>query len=151
MKTVGEIVAGRSPVVARSDESVRVAVKRMVDGRIGALPVVDSDGRVAGMFTERDLMTRVVDAGRDPAATTLREVMTSTDLVTVDPAAGYQVAQARMRRAGCRHILVVEGDRLVGVAGIRDVIELDLSEKTDELKMLQAYVYYVPPELHEGS
>ena len=152
MKTVAELMAGRDPVVAESGDSVRTGVRKMVENQIGALPIVKAGDRhqVVGMFTERDLMKRVVDAGLDPDEVTLESVMTSEGLVMVGPDESYDVARARMRAAGCRHILVVDGDRLVGVAGIRDCLREDLSEKSEELKMLQAYVYYVPPGAVRG-
>lgn len=150
MKTVQEVLGKRSPVVALQDETVHAAVMKMVNSRIGALPVVD-EGLVVGMFTERDLMTRVVALGRDPHGTLVRDVMTRENLVKVTPEDAYEVALRRMKRAGCRHILVVRGDRLVGVVSLRDVVELGLAETTDELHMLEAYVYYFPPELSPGN
>ncbi|MFN7975100.1 MAG: CBS domain-containing protein [Acidobacteriota bacterium] len=150
MKTVREVLSDRAPVVTHQDETVHAAVRKMVEARIGALPVLD-DGRLTGMFTERDLMTRVVAPGRDPASTLVKDVMTRENLVMVSPEDAYETAQRRMKRAGCRHILVVKDDRLVGVASLRDVVELGLAERTDELHMLEAYVYYFPPGLSGGA
>ena len=153
MHTVGQMIGERRPVVALETETVREAVRRMVENRIGAVPVLSGDGkgRLVGMFTERDLLTRVVDQGLDPSTVTLADVMTRDNLVSVAPESSHEAARKLMRKASCRHVLVVADGRLVGVSGLRDCLETDLSEKTEELKMLQAYVYYIPPELSAGN
>lgn len=150
MKTVSEILGGRRPVVAMADEPVRQAVRRMVDNHIGALPVLDGE-RVVGIFTERDLMKRIVDVARDPEATRVRDVMTADGLATIGPDEAYHKAVRRMKKARCRHILVVDQGRLVGVVGLRDLLEMEFSEAKDELDMLHAYIWYVPPELTVGN
>jgi CBS domain-containing protein len=87
--------------------------------RIGAVLVHDGE-RVVGIFTERDVLTRVIDQGRDPAATPVAEVMTSA-LITVGPATTVAEAMAVVTEKRCRHLPVMEGDRLVGLVSIGDL------------------------------
>ena len=83
MEQVGTLIAGQKIVLVPQELSVRDAVRRMADRHIGAVPVTDGE-RVAGIFTERDVMARVVAAGRDPETTTVADVMTR-DLVVAGP------------------------------------------------------------------
>jgi len=98
MTAVGSVIAGQQTVLVPRDATVLEAVRRMTERRIGAVPVVDS-GRVVGIFSERDVMSRVVAAGRDPSATPVGDVMT-TDLVVASPADDYESCLGLMQRAG---------------------------------------------------
>jgi CBS domain-containing protein len=94
----------------------------MAEHRIGALLVV-RDGRLEGIFSERDLLQRVVAAGRDPAATTLGEVCT-TDLATVCETDDAATCARLIRDRGFRHLPVVDDEgRPVGVLSARDFLQ----------------------------
>ncbi len=117
---VAEVMT-RNPVTARLGESVLDAVKRMDELGIGALPVVDDKGNLVGIFTERDLLRRVVAKGRDPAKTRIEEVMTPNP-VTVRPSDSVEEAKRLMARIKARHLPVVdENGRLVGIVSIKDI------------------------------
>lgn len=146
MRTVRDALSTSFPVVAHGRESVREVVKKMVAAAVPAIAIVD-DARVVGVFTERDLMTRVVHAGLDPDLVCVEDVMGRGELPRAEPDELYDVAIGKMRSAGRRNILVVHGDVLVGVATLPDVVLLGLSEKDDEVRMLESYVYYFPPAL----
>ena len=122
---------GPALVAAGPDETAREAARRMVETCRGGLLVVE-DGRALGLFTERDLLERVVAAGRDPAATRLREVMRA-DFETIDAEAPVAEAVRRMDEGGLRHLPVVEGDRVVGVLSSRDIPVLELGSMALEL------------------
>src|SRR3990170_1608177 len=102
MNEVRSLIAGQRIVLVSQSLSVREAVRRMADRHIGAVPVIDGE-RVTGIFTERDVMARVVAAGRDPDRTTVAEVMTR-DLVAAHPSDTCQDCLRLMTRAKVRHL-----------------------------------------------
>ena len=116
--------------------------KAMVDRNIGAVPVLEN-GLLVGIFSERDLMKRVVVEGRDPQNTRVYEVMTE-DPLTVQPNQDLETCMFLMRRHGFRHLPVCEGKQLLGLVSLRDLMLHDLSEKDDEVRMMRAYIHSVP-------
>jgi signal-transduction protein with cAMP-binding, CBS, and nucleotidyltransferase domain len=120
-------------------ESVLEAVRRMDQANTGAVVALAGD-RVAGIFTERDLMRRVVLRGRDVASTPVAEVMTR-DLVFTEPAEPGEEAMSKMTRHRCRHLPVVDGERLVGLVSIGDVMKEISNEQTVEIRFLKEYIY----------
>jgi len=121
------------------DARVRDAVATMRDKRIGAVLVLE-DRRLAGIFTERDVLTRVVAEGRDPAATRLDEVMTR-DPDTVAPDDRAIDALDRMSVRGYRHLPVVAGDRVVAIVSIRDLYSAVRQSLERELEQRDAYIF----------
>ena len=115
--------------------SVAHAVSAMVEARVGALAVMDGP-KIAGVFTERDLMRRVVEPGKDPHTTVLRDVMTSP-VITVTGEMSVATAAALMRKHHVRHLAIVDaqGDYL-GMLALRyllyDILE-DLELKVGDL------------------
>ena len=122
--TVAELLKDR-----RSDElislaasaSVADAVAVMAEREVGAVLVMQEDGLVAGIFSERDLLVRVVAAGRDPSATTLSLVMTR-DVKFVTPGTSTEAALALMHLHRFRHLLVIDGPRVHGLVSMRDLV-----------------------------
>jgi CBS domain-containing protein len=117
---IAEILRRRPLVSADPEMTVREAAKLMADERIGALPVV-KDGRLAGIFTERDALVRVIARGLDPEATLLAEVMTA-DPVTIDARRPLKHALQMMIDGSFRHVPVVEDGRVVGMVSARDAL-----------------------------
>ena len=122
---------GPALVSAAPDATAREAARRMAESCRGGLLVVE-DGRALGLFTERDLLERVVAAGRDPARTLLREVMT-TEPATIEADAPVWEAILRMDEDGLRHLVVVEGERVLGVLSSRDIPVLELGYAVEKL------------------
>jgi CBS domain-containing protein len=148
MKTIGGLVAGREIFHVRSDQSVRDAARYMTDRRVGAVSVLDGT-RLVGILSERDVMGRVVARQLDPDRTQVAEVMTK-DLVVAQGDESHEEGLRRMKQAGCRHLPVVDGDRLVGMVSQRDLLQIDLSEKDEEIRWLNAYIHFIPP-VREGT
>jgi CBS domain-containing protein len=117
---------------------VRAAARLMADRKIGAVPVLDGE-RLVGIFSERDVLTRVVAAGCDPDATPVGDVM-SSELVVVDPAESYEACLSRMREAHVRHVIVLDQGRLAGIVSLRDLLAVDIHEKDEAIGLLNAYV-----------
>jgi CBS domain-containing protein len=117
----------------------------MVARNIGAVPVV-RDGVLVGIFSERDLMRRVVAECRDPRNTRLEEVMTEHPL-TVSPAETVENCMILMRQHGFRHLPICDGKQLVGMVSLRDLLLHDLTEKDHEVRMMRAYIHQATPEM----
>jgi CBS domain-containing protein len=122
--------------------TVLETVLAMVQRNIGAVPVLHN-GKVVGIFSERDLMKRVVADGRDPRTTRLAEVMTD-DPLTVSMHEELENCMTLMRRHSFRHLPVCHEGRLVGMVSLRDILLHDLNEKDDEVRMMRAYIHSVP-------
>ena len=129
-QSISSVLEPRRLVVAAPDASVTEAAILMKVGRVGAVLVVD-EGRLIGIFTERDVVCRVLAAGRDPQATRLAEVMTP-EPKTVSPDETFGYALLLMHENGFRHVPVVEEGRPIGVVSARSALDPDLEEFTAE-------------------
>lgn len=110
-----------SPVIRISPrESVAVAARTLHNYNIGALPVCGSDGRLCGLVTDRDLVTRCLAAGRSPASTTVGEIMTAR-VVAAGPDMDAALAAGLMGREQIRRLPVLEGGRLCGMVSLGDL------------------------------
>ena len=147
MKPIRPLVENRELVVVDAGTSVAQAAVVMSDRQIGAVPVMDGE-RVAGIFTERDALARVVAAGVDPGSTPVSEVM-STDLVTADITESHDACMRRMQQARVRHLLVLRDGRLAGILSMRDLLALELDERDEAMTLLNAYVHYIPADLRQ--
>ncbi len=122
---VGEI-CNREVVVARRDTSILDAARLMRERRVGAIIVVDYQ-KLAGIFTERDALFRVVAEGLDPGAVTLERVMTR-DVKTIAPDRPFGDALHLMHVGKFRHVPVVEDGRPVGILSARDAMGPELEQ-----------------------
>jgi CBS domain-containing protein len=114
----------------------------MAAHNVGIVAVLDGD-RLAGVFSERDVVRRVVDRGLDPATTAVAHVMTS-DLVVAGADDDYQSAMRTMDAANIRHLPVVADGHLLSMLSIRDLMRVDLETKGQEIRYLTEYLYQVP-------
>jgi CBS domain-containing protein len=119
--TLEAVLAHKGSTVYSVDpeESVLDAVRKMNCEHVGAL-LVCIDGRMVGIFTERDVLCRVLDAGRDPGTTRVADVMTS-EVVTVGPETGVKDAMAVITERRTRHLPIVDGGDLKGLVSIGDL------------------------------
>ena len=145
MKSLRSIVGTRETVTVDSMTSVLDAARVMSERHIGAVPVVDGE-RLAGIFTERDVMSRIVAGARDPRATPVAEVM-STELVVADITETCEACLSRMQQARVRHLIVLDRGRLAGIVSLRDLLAADLDDKAEAITLLNAYVHYIPADL----
>ena len=148
MKRISTLLDGRKTVVIEQSTLVSDAARLMNEHQIGAVPVLDGD-RVAGIFTERDVMVRVVAAERDAARTQVGEVM-STELIVADWHEDHASCLRRLQQARVRHLLVLNKGRLAGIVSLRDLLAVELGEKDEAISLLNAYVHYIPADLVRG-
>lgn len=142
MKTLKEILQNRPLLTIQKNYTVREASEFMTKNKIGLVPVLDGDNLV-GVFSERDLMQRVVAKGKSPEETLVEEVMT-VDLVISDENESYLDCISKMKRANIRHLLVTSGNKLIGVVSIRDLLQADLSLKDETIEALYNYINSKP-------
>ena len=102
------------------DETVSVAARTLSHYNIGILPVCGSDGRLCGLVTDRDLVTRCIAAGRNPASTTVSQVMTG-QIISASPDMEASAAAGLMGREQVRRLPVVENGKLCGMVSLGDL------------------------------
>lgn len=125
-RAIRTIIEDQKPVTASAEITVAAAARLMKEHRIGAILVIE-DGHLAGIFTERDALFRVIAEGRDPAATRVAEVMTANPR-TIGPDRPFGHALHLMYEGGFRHVPVVDNGKPLGVVSSRDALGPDLRE-----------------------
>jgi CBS domain-containing protein len=142
MKHVAEIIEGRPLIHAELSDNVRKVAQKMSEKNVGAVAVLDS-GKLVGVFSERDLMTRVVARGLNPEKTSVQDVMTRS-IVVAEPVDDIDSALQKMNSVGCRHLPVVEEGNLVGMISLRDLLLIDDEENREKASFLTELVTYSP-------
>jgi len=137
-----DLLKNQVTITAEGHQTVLEVARMMVEQNIGAVPVLQ-EGQLTGIFSERDLMSRVVVGGMDPARTLVSQVMTE-DPLTVTPNDPLETCMALMKRHGFRHLPVCAGGELKGVVSLRDILLHDLDEKDDEVRVMRAYLHSTP-------
>ena len=133
---VGE--KGRQVYTVDRTATVSQAVREMNDKGVGALLVMDGS-QIAGIFTERDVLRRVVDADRDPALTKVAAVMTRNP-ATIQMSAHISEAMNLMTDRRFRHLPVVEGGSVVGMLSIGDILRWLTMQQEDEIRHMSDYI-----------
>jgi CBS domain-containing protein len=124
----------------RVEANAADAIRMMLDRHVGAVGVVDGEGRVAGVFTERDVLRKLSLTGRDPEVTPLRELMTTpVELATTSTQPGE--ALTIMLERHFRHLPVVDpSGKLLGMLSIRNLLEQRIGDLSQQLDSLEQYV-----------
>jgi CBS domain-containing protein len=138
MPRVRDIVENRELFFVDEIETVANVAHRMAELNVGAILVLSGE-ELRGVFSERDLMKRVVLDRRDPIRTPVSQVM-STDLATIDELADLEDAMELMQSHQCRHLPVMRGSRVVAFLSMRDLMNFELARKTEELHHMRAFI-----------
>jgi len=141
MSAVRDILARNGPTLisVRPPDTVLRAATLMNDEGIGGVLVMEGDD-LAGIFTERDVLRRVVAGGLDPARTTVGEVLTSS-VVTCEPQTTIDECAALMTARHIRHLPVREAGRLVGLVTIGDILAFQVSEQQTTIEQMNNYLF----------
>lgn len=132
-RIIRDIIGGRPLVTARRDTTVRAACRLMTERRIGAVLVVEGQ-HIAGIFTERDALNKVISGGLDPDATQLEQVMVC-DLQTIKADKPLAYALYMMAEGGFRHVPVVDDQNCpIGMVSARDALGQDMVDLEREMK-----------------
>ena len=116
---VGDVMTP-APISISKHETVAVAARTLTHYNIGAVPVCSSDGRLCGMVTDRDMVTRCLAAGKDPQRTKVADVMTG-GVITAEPDMALKDAAAVMGSKQVRRLPVVEKGKLCGIVSLADL------------------------------
>jgi signal-transduction protein with cAMP-binding, CBS, and nucleotidyltransferase domain len=138
--TLKDILDEKGRTVFQIDGSASVfdAVKQMVDANVGSLLVTDG-GKVRGIVTERDYLKRVTLQGRDDRETAVREIA-SSPLIVAEPETLVDECMALMTDRRIRHVPVAEGDQVVGMVSIGDLVKYRSQQQSFELRYLTEYI-----------
>ena len=139
MITIRHVVCDREPYSVRDTASAMDAAEYMASRNIGAVCVLDEQGKLCGIFSERDLLNRVVVRKLDPSSVPISDVMSEPRAV-IDCKDSPHDALERMEMVGSRHLPVVDGDRFVGMLSMRDIMRVEISEQGAELQLLHEYI-----------
>jgi CBS domain-containing protein len=141
MATVGDIlrIKGTEVLSVGPDATVLDAAQRMNERGSGSVLVIEG-GVLLGIFTERDVLRRVVAAKRDPALTPVRDVMT-TKLVTCEPATDTESCAQVMSDGRIRHLPVLSSGRLAGLVTSGDLLAYQLRDQASTIQQLQGFIF----------
>lgn len=142
MPTLGEIVKDKAVRFIDEGKTVIEAAEYMDKFNVGAVPVLNGD-RLVGIFSERDLLRRCVTKKLDMGNTKVEEVMTER-VIVMEASDSYEDCLRIMKQENIRHVPVIDGDKLVGVISIRDLMQVDMDEKEQKIDILNSYIHYNP-------
>jgi len=136
---IRDVIRDREPYSVKATASVIEAAEFMAARKIGAVCVLDEEGKLIGVFSERDLLNRVVVPRHDPGTMKLGDVTSPLRAVIRCDETPHQALE-RMERIGTRHLPVVDDEKWVGMLSMRDLLRVELSEHSDEIKLLHEYI-----------
>jgi len=141
MKTVTQLLQakGREIHTIGPDARVFEALKLMAEKNVGAL-VVTEGGRLAGIISERDYARKVILLSKSSHEIAVREIMTAK-VITVQPAQTVEQCMALMTEKRIRHLPVTEGEKLVGVLSIGDLVKEVIAEQEQTIRQLESYIH----------
>jgi CBS domain-containing protein len=128
-------IKGHVTITIGPDETVYVALKRLVEHNIGALPVCDKDGVLVGIISERDLLKRCLENAAEKGSTRVQEVMTR-NVAVGRPDDDLDYAAAVMTKKRIRHLPIVIGEKLESIVSMRDIIDVQLKEADAEIRYI---------------
>ena len=137
--TIKDVVCNREPYFVSDTATAFDAAEYMAGRNIGAVCVLDSGEKLCGIFSERDLLNRVVVRKLDPAQVPIRDVMSEPRAVIECNDTPHEALE-RMERVGSRHLPVVDGDKFIGMLSMRDIMRVEISEQGAELQLLHEYI-----------
>ena len=142
MHNLEQILRNRRLLTAHPGDTVLDVISRMTAARVGAVTVLEGE-RLLGVFSERDLMTRVVADRRNAETTRVGEVMTR-EVVTAELHESRDDCLEKMQRAGCRHLPVLAQGHVLAMISMRDLLWDEIEEQVEEIRQLRAYVWQTP-------
>lgn len=139
MMLIRHVIKDREPYSINATATVQEAAEFMASRNVGAVCVLDDAGKLLGVFSERDVVRRIVVVKRDPSKVILGDVLSELRAVINCDETPHQALE-RMEKIGTRHLPVVDGERWVGMLSMRDLLRVELSEQGDEIKLLHEYI-----------
>ncbi len=141
MKSLRDICTNKPMHFVNTGMSIYEVVNEMSRNNVGAVPVLDEGGKLRGIFSERDLMIRCAAKRLNMESIKIDEVMTK-GVILMEAHDSYNDCMKIMQQEGIRHIPVRDGEKLIGVVSMRDLMTEDAEEKKQEIENLNSYIYY---------
>ena len=141
MKSLRDICTNKPMHFVNTGMSIYEVVSEMSKNNVGAVPVLDEGGKLRGIFSERDLMIRCAAKRLNMESTKIDDVMTK-GVILMEAHDSYNDCMKIMHQEGIRHIPVRDGEQLIGVVSMRDLMTEDAEEKKQEIENLNSYIYY---------
>jgi len=141
MKTLRDICSGKPMYYAGSGRNIYDVVCEMAKNNVGAVPILDDTGRLRGIFSERDLMIRCVSKKVDIEKAKIDEVMTK-GVIVMEAQDTFEDCLKIMRQEGIRHMPVRDGESLIGVVSMRDLMQEESEMQRQEIENLNTFIYY---------
>ena len=140
MKTIGQLLESKGKDIwsIAPGESVYEALRIMSRKDVGAVLVIDKE-KLVGIFSERDYARKVILMGRASDTTKVADIMTS-EVLTTTPAATSDQCMQIMTNRRCRHLPVVDDDRVIGVVSIGDLVQAIIADQKAEIEQLEHYI-----------
>ncbi|HSC97200.1 MAG TPA: CBS domain-containing protein [Burkholderiales bacterium] len=142
MKTLKQLLdaKGRDVYTITPEASVLDALRLMAEKSVGALIVTEA-GKIAGVISERDYARKVILHGKSSHELQVRDIMTSK-VITVNPRQTVEECMALMTEKRIRHLPVTEGERLIGVLSIGDLVKEVIAEQQQTIQQLESYIHH---------
>ncbi len=141
MKSLRDICIDKPMHYVTTGMTIYEVVNVMAKNNVGAVPVLDEGGKLKGIFSERDIMTKCAAKKLDMESTKIDEVMTK-GVILMEAHDSYSDCMKIMQQEGIRHMPVRDGEKLIGVVSMRDLMAEDSEEKKQEIENLNSYIYY---------
>jgi len=138
---IRDVIRNREPYSMKASATVQEAAEFMAARNIGAVCVVSEEGKLLGVFSERDILNRVVVPRKDAVAVPVGDVTSELRAVIRCDETPHQALE-RMELIGTRHLPVVDGERWVGMLSMRDLMRVEIGEQGDEIKLLHEYIQH---------
>ncbi|MDT8989819.1 CBS domain-containing protein [Curvibacter sp. APW13] len=140
MRAIAELLKKREGTVfsLAPQDSVFEALRRLADHDVGAMMVLDN-GRLVGVFSERDYTRKIALAGKSSRDTLVKDIMTA-NVVTVSPQTDTRDCMALMSQKKIRHLPVMEGNKVLGMISIRDIMNDIIADHELTISFLQHYI-----------
>ncbi len=140
MKSIKEMFSSKNLYTVQSGAKIIEVANYMAEHNIGLVPVLGNDGKLLGVFSERDLVRRVIAKGLDLHTTTVDSIMTK-ELVIASINESHQECLKKMKDKNIRHILIIDDKKLHGILSMRDLLEIDLQVQQETIEVLHNYIY----------
>jgi CBS domain-containing protein len=141
MKTLRDVCSSKPMYYASTGWNVYDVVCQMAKNNVGAIPVLDGAGRLRGIFSERDLMTRCAFRKVNIETTKVDDVMTR-GVIVMEAHDTIEDCMKIMRQEGIRHMPVRDGESLIGVISMRDLMQEEVEMQRQEIENLSTFIYY---------
>ena len=140
MRSILELLKKRdsAPYTLNPQDSVFSALQRLADHNVGAMMVMDS-GKLVGVFSERDYTRKIALAGRSSKDTLVADIMTA-QVLTVSPKSSTRDCMELMSAKSIRHLPVVDGDKVLGMISIRDLMNDIIADHENTISQLESYI-----------